>query len=121
MLADALGCGVRAFRYGTGENESNMASPITIIADEANARILAVNRDKQVLWEIGGVSNEYYRPISWLIEPTYVTTSRNGNLFICDALANKVYELVYPPLPPLVDSQGKFSTTMLSKDSLNHT
>ena len=118
MLADALGCGVRAFRYGTGENESNMASPITIIADEANARILAVNRDKQVLWEIDGVSNQYYRPISWLIEPTYVTTSRNGNLLICDALANKVYELVYPPLPPLVESQGKFSTTMLSKDSL---
>lgn len=118
MLADALNGGVRAFRWGSGEDESDMRSPITIIADEGNARILAVNYNKDLLWEIGGVSEQYYRPVSWLIEPTYVTNSRNGNLLICDAMGDRIYEVAYPPLSQIIGNQRKFTTAILARSSL---
>jgi hypothetical protein len=104
VMGDRLWCPVRALRYGTGENETRSRSAITIIADEGSARILAVNFEREILWEIGGVSRLCYKPLSWLIEPTYVNVSENGNLLICDTMADRIYELVYPPYPPVIDN-----------------
>lgn len=117
MLADSLYSPVSALRYGSGEDEDAMGSAITIIADEGNARILAVNKDKQTLWEIGGVTLSFYRPTSWLIEPTYVGTSKNSNLLICDGMGERIYELIYPPLSHVIDGQ-EFSSEILSIDSI---
>lgn len=117
MLANQLYSPVRAFRYGCGENTSTMASAITIITDEGNARLLAVNREKQILWELGGVTLDFYNPIGWLIEPTYVEMSKAGNLLVSDGMANRIYELAYPLLPPVIGGQ-QFSSQIMTKDSL---
>jgi len=117
MLADQFCSPVRAFRYGCGENTGTMAATTTILADEGNARLLAVNKDKRILWEIGGVSLNFYNPISWLIEPTYVDVSDDGTLLVCDGMANKIYEIAYPVVPAIMGRQ-QFSSQILAKASL---
>jgi hypothetical protein len=79
---------VRAFRYGISENGGGL----TIIVDE-RSRILCVNREKELVWELGGASASQLRPATeHLILPTYVSVTRRGTLLITYWGRNMVYE-----------------------------
>ena len=87
-LYDRLATPVRALRYGADENGGGL----TIICDE-RARILCVNRDKELVWELGGANGENIRPANQhIVLPTYVDVTRKGTLLVTDWGRNMVYE-----------------------------
>ena len=95
-LWDRLYTPVRAFRYGIQEN----AGGLTIIVDE-RARILCVNHDKELVWELGGASaNNLLVATPYLILPTYIATTRRGTLLVTDWGRNMIYEIDPFQIPP---------------------
>lgn len=79
---------VRAFRYGISENGGGL----TVIVDE-RSRILCVNQEKELVWELGGASALHLRPATQhLVLPTYVSVTRRGTLLITDWGRNMVFE-----------------------------
>jgi len=88
-LYDQLNCPVRAFRYGIQE----CGGGLTIICDE-RSRILCVNRDKELVWELGGSSPESsMTATSYVLLPTYIHATRNGALLVTDWGRNTIYEI----------------------------
>ena len=88
-LYDRLRTPVRALRYGIDENLGGL----TIICDE-RSRILFVNRDKELVWELGGGSGgQGMTATQHMISPTYVSVTRKRTLLITDWGRNMVYEI----------------------------
>ena len=88
-LYDRLNCPVRPFRYGISE----IGGGLTIIVDE-RSRIFCVDRDKNLIWDLGGATAKYRGPISSsVILPTYITTTTRGTLLITDWGLNMIYEI----------------------------
>ena len=88
-LYDRLLCPVRALRYGIQENGGGL----TIICDEW-ARILCVNRDKELVWELGGANAEHLRPATPLVVlPTNIHVTKRGTLLVTDWGRNTIYEI----------------------------
>jgi len=59
-----------------------------------------VTYDKQTVWELGGTVLRSYKPSSLFPYPTYVSSTRSGNLLITEWGANKVVEVVPWMVPP---------------------
>jgi len=88
-LYDRLGTPVRALRYGIDENGGGL----TIICDE-RSRIICVNRDKELVWELGGASSgQGVSATQHIISPTYISVTRKGTFLITDWGRNMVYEI----------------------------
>ena len=88
-LWDRLYTPVRAFRYGIQEN----AGGLTIIVDE-RARILCINHDKELVWELGGANaNRRLVATPYIILPTYIAATRRGTLLVTDWGRNMIYEI----------------------------
>ena len=88
-LYDRLNCPVRALRYGTQE----CGGGLTVICDE-RSRILCVNRDKELVWELGGASAENLMTATpYVMLPTYVHVTKSGGLLVTDWGRNMVYEI----------------------------
>ena len=101
-LYDRLATPVRALRYGIDENGGGL----TIICDE-RSRILCVNRDKELVWELGGASGEHLRPATpHVVSPTYISVTRGGSLLVTDWGRNMVYELDPFRIPPRKEKDG---------------
>ncbi len=88
-LYDRLVTPVRALRYGTQERGGGL----TVIVDE-RARILCVNRDKELVWELGGASGENLYPTApYIVLPTYIHVTKRGTFLVTDWGRNMVYEM----------------------------
>mgnify|MGYP001206925601 CR=1 FL=1 len=101
-LYDRLYTPVRAIRYGMDENGGGL----TIICCE-RSRILCVNRDKELVWELGGASGQSRRTATQhVVSPTYVHVTRRGTLLITDWGLNMVYEISPFDIPPRREKDG---------------
>jgi hypothetical protein len=101
-LWDRLGTPVRAFRYGIQENGGGL----TVIVDE-RARILCVNRDKELVWELGGASgNNLMTTTPYLMLPTYISATKTGGLLVTDWGRNMVYEIDPFCIPQRTEKEG---------------
>ena len=88
-LYDQLNCPVRALRYGIQE----LGGGLTVICDE-RSRILCVNREKELVWELGGASGENLMTATpYALQPTYVHVTRRGTLLVTDWGRNAIYEM----------------------------
>ena len=88
-LYDRLGTPVRALRYGTQEHGGGL----TIIVDE-RGRIFCVNRDKELVWDLGGTSGVgLYPATSTMVLPTYIHLTRRGTFLVTDWGRNMIYEM----------------------------
>ena len=87
-LWDRLYTPVRGLRYGMNE----LGGGLTIIVSE-RARILAVNRDKELVWELGGSSANLLQATPYSILPTYISVTKRGTLLITDWGRNMIYEI----------------------------
>jgi hypothetical protein len=86
---DKLYTPVCGLRYG----QSEVGGGLTIICDE-RARILCVNSQKELVWELGGSSAETLAPATqYLLLPTYVSATSRGTLLITDWGRNMIYEI----------------------------
>ena len=87
---------VRALRYGMDENGGGL----TIICTE-RSRIICVNRDKELVWELGGGNGANRRAATrHVVSPTYVHVTRKGTLLVTDWGLNMVYEISPFDIPP---------------------
>jgi hypothetical protein len=101
-LYDRLETPVRALRYGIDENGGGL----TIICDE-RSRIICVNQDKELIWELGGASGKRLRSATQhVVSPTYVHVTRAGNLLITDWGRNMIYEISPLDIPPRMEKDG---------------
>ena len=80
-LYDRLGTPVRALRYGG----------LTIIVDE-RARIFCVDRNKQLVWDLGG-SRGGAPVASTMVLPTYIHITRRGTFLVTDHGRNMIFEM----------------------------
>ena len=88
-LWDRLYTPVRGFRYGINERGGG----VTIIVDE-RARIFAVNRDKELVWDLGGSSGgNLLIATSYSMLPTYISATTRGTLLVTDWGRNMIYEI----------------------------
>ena len=88
-LWDRLYTPVRGFRYGINERGGG----VTIIVDE-RARIFAVNRDKELVWDLGGSSGgNLLIATSYAMLPTYISATTRGTLLVTDWGRNMIYEI----------------------------
>ena len=88
-LWDRLDTPVRGFRYGINERGGG----VTIIVDE-RARIFAVNRDKELVWDLGGSSGgDLLIATPYIILPTYISATTRGTLLVTDWGRNMIYEI----------------------------
>ena len=116
-LYDRLSCPVRALRYGINEHGGGL----TIIADE-RARILCVNEDKELVWELGGASpRRLLTATPHMVSPTYVHLSRRGTLLVTDWGRNMIYEVNPFSIPPRTEKDAylfhDYATTDQCADS----
>jgi hypothetical protein len=107
---DRPGGAVRAFRYGISEIVDSRNPSLTIIVCEDWSKIFAVNKAKELVWEIGGTTpsgslNSAFTNFP-LLEPTYVSITKKGNLLITDHGQNKVFELNPYLIPPRTDKEA---------------
>ena len=83
-------------RVGVGEHLEN-TSAITYIACYQTALVTAVTKDKNRIWQIGGVSQKNRAPSPqgglMLLGPSSISLTRAGNLLIADGLGCKVIEI----------------------------
>ena len=107
---DRPGGAVRAFRYGISEIVDSRNPSLTIIVCEDWSKIFAVNKAKELVWEIGGTTPSGSLNVAFtnfpLLEPTYVSITKKGNLLITDHGQNKVFELNPYLLPPRTDKEA---------------
>jgi len=88
-LYDRLSCPVRALRYGIQQHGGGL----TIICDE-RSRILCVNRDKELVWELGGASGENLMTATpYIVLPTYIHVTKRGTLLVTDWGRNMIYDI----------------------------
>ena len=101
-LYDRLYCPVRALRYGTNENGGGL----TIIVDE-KTRILCVNKDKELVWELGGAGGENHMIATpYSMSPTYIQVTRRGTLLITEWGRNMIYEINPFDIPQRMEKDG---------------
>ena len=101
-LYNHLYCPARAFRYGTNERGGGL----TVIVDE-KTRIFCLNQAKELIWELGGASGEdRYIATQYGMSPTYINTTRRGNLLITDWGRNMIYEVNPFTIPPRMEKDA---------------
>ena len=111
-LYDQIGTPVRALRYGIDENGGGL----TVICGE-RARIICVNRDKELVWDLGGGSGENLRPATpHVVSPTYIGVTRGGSLLVTDWGRNMVYDLDPFNIPPRMEKDGYLFRDYLTTD-----
>ena len=88
-LYDMVSRAACALRFGIHEKFGGY----TIICSE-RSRILCVNRDRELVWELGGGSGGHLAPATpYALLPTYIAPTTRGNLLVTDWGLNMVYEL----------------------------
>ena len=95
-LYDMVSRAACALRFGIHEKFGGY----TIICSE-RSRILCVNRDKELVWELGGGSGDHLAPgTPYALLPTYIAPTTRGTLLVTDWGLNMIYELDPFQIPP---------------------
>ena len=95
-LFDMVSRAACALRFGIHEKFGGY----TIICSE-RSRILCVNRDKELVWELGGGSGDRLAPgTPYALLPTYISPTTRGTLLVTDWGLNMIYELDPFHIPP---------------------
>ena len=111
-LWDRLYTPVRGFRYGMNERGGG----VTIIVDE-RARIFAVNRDKELLWDLGGSSGgDLLIATPYALLPTYISATTRGTLLVTDWGRNMIYEINPFHIPPRTAKDAYLFTDYATED-----
>jgi len=122
---DAVWSGVCAFRYGISENLEFKNPALTIIVCENWSKVFAVNKAKQLVWEIGGITgSESTLPAFGafpLLEPTYVSVTKAGNLLITDHGQNRVIEINPWCVEPRTDKEARLCSELGTTDAWSDT
>ena len=91
-----------ALRFGIHEKFGGY----TVICSE-RSRILCVNRDKELVWELGGGSGRSLAPATpYAVLPTYISPTTRGTLLVTDWGMNMIYELDPFHIPPRLEKDG---------------
>ncbi len=91
-----------ALRFGIHEKFGGF----TIICSE-RSRILCVNRDKELVWELGGGSGDHLAPATpYAVLPTYISPTTRGTLLVTDWGLNMIYEIDPFRIPPRMEKDA---------------
>lgn len=117
---NAVWSGVCALRYGISEVLEYKNPALTIIVSENWSKVFAVNKAKQLVWEIGGITgSECALPAFGalpLFEPTNVSVTRSGNLLITDHGQNRVLEVNPSCMEPRTAKEARLCTGLETGD-----
>ena len=101
-LYDMVSRAACALRYGIHEKFGGF----TIICSE-RSRILCVNRDKELIWELGGGSGDHLAPATpYAVLPTYVSPTSRGTLLVTDWGLNMICEIDPFRIPHRMEKDG---------------
>lgn len=122
---DAVWSGVCALRYGISEVMEYKNPALTIIVCENWSKVFAVNKAKQLVWEIGGTTGlESTLPAFGafpLYEPTNVSVTKAGSLLITDHGQNRVIEVNPWSIEPRTDKEARLCSDLETTDSWTDT
>lgn len=101
-LYDMVARAACALRFGIHEKFGGF----TIICSE-RSRIICVNRDKELVWELGGGSGDHLAPATpYAVLPTYISPTTRGTLLVTDWGLNMIYEIDPFHIPPRLEKDG---------------
>lgn len=101
-LYDMVSRAACALRFGIHEKFGGF----TVICSE-RSRIICVNREKELVWELGGGSGNHLAPATpYAVLPTYISPTTRGTLLVTDWGMNMIYELDPFRIPPRMEKDG---------------
>ncbi len=122
---NAVWSGVCALRYGISEVLEYKNPALTIIVSENWSKVFAVNKAKQLVWEIGGTTgSESTLPAFGafpLFEPTHVSVTRAGSLLITDHGQNRILEVNPWSIEPRTDKEARLCSALGTTDTWSDT